>query len=113
MLIRCTIWFSVNCFRIHIAHFSQLPKQTEREVWGERERVRARARRQRDREREQGQRDRKTNRDRGREKERGRDQTASWKLFQCSFSASEFFFGNFIEKLFSESKASSFPFIKT
>lgn len=30
MLIRCTIWFTVNCFRIHVAHFSQLPNQTER-----------------------------------------------------------------------------------
>ena len=31
MLIRRAIWFSVNCFRIHIARFSQLSKQTERE----------------------------------------------------------------------------------
>lgn len=50
-----------------------------------------------------------TNRDRagpGRQgdRERDRDLTEIWKLFQCLFSASGIFFGNFIEKLFSELK---------
>lgn len=59
-------------------------------------------------------RDRKkdTGRDPEKQTERDRVLTEIWKFFQCLFSASGFFFGNFMEKLFCEYKASSFAFIR-
>lgn len=73
--------------------------------------------RDRDRDREkktERNRDRKkenTGRDPEKQTERDRVLTEIWKFFQCLFSASGFFFGNFTEKLFCEYKASSFSFI--
>lgn len=87
MLIRGTIWFSVNCFRIHIARaFSSNFQNKHRERLTERER----------------------------ETER---ETDTWQRFGNSFNVYfqlvDFFFtGNFIEKLFFE-QSIQFPFYES
>lgn len=83
MLIRCAICFSVNCFGIHMAGFPLLPKQTGTG---------------------RGQEDGETGSETSRETEKETEISQRLGNFKCLFSASGIFFGNFIEKLFSELK---------
>ena len=83
MLIRCAICFSVNCFGIHMAGFPLLPKKTGTG---------------------QGQEDGETGSETSRETEKETEISQRLGNFKCLFSASGIFFGNFIEKLFSELK---------